>query len=109
MPIGVGKKDMWRLPQERGAILGLALSRKADEEHLLPAYAIFAQEARAIHPDYQPETVNIDGWKATQNAFVSFIHQHYSHSVFSPWLYFNPGPFEKRASIASSTMGGLSQ
>lgn len=65
-----GEKGYVAFTAGEGCILGLALSSKADEAHLRPAYEVFAQEARAIQPDYQPETVNIDGWQATKNAFV---------------------------------------
>ena len=52
-----------------GCILGLALTDSADEAHLTEAYGQFAREARAVKPDYAPQTVNTDGWFATRNAF----------------------------------------
>jgi hypothetical protein len=60
-----------------GCILGAALTDSADEEHLTEAYGQFAEESRAVAPDYAPETVNTDGWTATQNAF----HTLYSNVV----------------------------
>ena len=33
------------------------------------AYGVFAEEAKALDPDYKPETVNTDGWAATQGAW----------------------------------------
>lgn len=65
-----GEKGYVAFTAGEGCILGLALSPQADEDHLRPAYGVFAQEARASNPNYQPETVNIDGWKATRNAFI---------------------------------------
>ena len=56
-----------------GCILGLALSEKADEYHLTQSYGVFADEARALDPNYEPETVNIDGWQATKKAFMSLF------------------------------------
>lgn len=56
-----------------GCILGIALSAAADEVHLTEAYGVFATEAKALEPDYAPETVNTDGWWATQNAFVALF------------------------------------
>lgn len=52
-----------------GCVLGAALTDSADEKHLTEAYGQFAQEAQQVDPDYEPETVNIDGWVATRNAF----------------------------------------
>ncbi len=51
-----------------GCLLGLALTKSADETHLQAAYADFAAEARDVSKDYAPRTVNTDGWSATQNA-----------------------------------------
>lgn len=52
-----------------GCFLGAALTESADEEHLTAAYGTFASEARDVASDYAPQTVNTDGWTATQNAF----------------------------------------
>jgi len=64
-----GQKGYIALSAGAGCILGVALSSAADETHLQEAYGVFAQEARALDPNYVPETVNTDGWWATQNAF----------------------------------------
>lgn len=52
-----------------GCILGAELSPTAGPEDLQEAYGIFAQEAMQLNPDYQPQTVNTDGWNATQAAW----------------------------------------
>ena len=52
-----------------GCLLGVALTAAADDVHLREAYGVFAAEARDVDPGYAPETVNIDGWAATRNAF----------------------------------------
>ena len=64
-----GEKGFVAFTAGTGCVLGVALSSSADEEHLTEAYGIFAAEARDIHPDYAPKTVNTDGWFATRNAF----------------------------------------
>lgn len=50
-------------------ILGVAVAEEASEAALLPAYQTFQQEALQLQQDYSPETVNTDGWKATQNTW----------------------------------------
>jgi hypothetical protein len=52
-----------------GCFLGVGLFTSADAEDLTAAYGIFAKEAQAHQPDYQPQTVNLDGWEATQTAW----------------------------------------
>lgn len=52
-----------------GCFLGVGLSESADAEDLTAAYGIFAREARELQPDYQPQTVTLDGWEATQTAW----------------------------------------
>lgn len=49
--------------------LGMAVCDGADENSLYQAYGEFKTEALALSPDYQPNTVNTDGWIATQNAW----------------------------------------
>ena len=56
-----------------GCLLGVALTAAADDAHLREAYGVFASEARDVDSEYTPETVNVDGWAATQNAFVSLF------------------------------------
>lgn len=50
-------------------VLGASLTLAADEEALTAAYGRFQQEAQQVDPDYAPQTVNTDGWTATQNAW----------------------------------------
>jgi len=54
-------------------LLGVALTGAADEHHLQQAYGVFAAEARDVDPGYAPQTVNTDGWAATQNAFAALF------------------------------------
>ena len=51
-------------------ILGASVAKDAGEEALKEAYGVFKKEAQWVKPDYSPETVNIDGWKATQKAWA---------------------------------------
>jgi len=52
-----------------GCLLGASVTDSASEAALRQAYGVFAQEARAVDADYRPETVNTDGWAATQGAW----------------------------------------
>ncbi|UBF24131.1 hypothetical protein K9N68_39615 (plasmid) [Kovacikia minuta CCNUW1] len=52
-----------------GCILGAQLSVGAGSEALQEAYRVFAQEARELDSHYSPQTLNTDGWEATQNAW----------------------------------------
>jgi hypothetical protein len=54
-------------------VLGAALALAADEEQLTAAYRQFKEEAQRLNPDYQPETVNTDGWSATQLAWKTLF------------------------------------
>lgn len=57
----------------RGCILGVQACQKADEATLTEGYQFFQQEALDVQADYEPATVNIDGWTATQNAWQSLF------------------------------------
>jgi hypothetical protein len=52
-----------------GCCLGLAPAEAADADELTRAYGVFRDEARCLDPGYRPETVNTDGWPATQAAW----------------------------------------
>lgn len=52
-----------------GCCLGLALAKAAGNDDLTRAYGVFRDEARRLDPEYRPETVNTDGWPATQAAW----------------------------------------
>ena len=51
-----------------GCCLGMALAKAAGNVELTEAYGVFRDEARRLDPEYRPETVNTDGWPATQAA-----------------------------------------
>jgi hypothetical protein len=52
-----------------GCCLGMALAETADADELTRAYGVFREEAHHLDPEYRPETVNTDGWPATQAAW----------------------------------------
>jgi hypothetical protein len=52
-----------------GCCLGMALAKGAGNVDLEAAYGVFRDEAHHIDPEYRPETVNVDGWPATQAAW----------------------------------------
>ena len=54
-------------------VLGASVARHADEHDLKEAYTQFKIEAQQVKPDYQPTTVNTDGWAATQAAWSSLF------------------------------------
>lgn len=56
-------------------VLGASLTLGADEESLTEAYGHFKTEAHNVAPDYEPETVNTDGWHATQLAWRTLFTQ----------------------------------
>ena len=57
-----------------GCVLGIGLTKGADEGHLAEGYGMFRKEALDVDPEYAPQTVNTDGWWATQNAFQALFN-----------------------------------
>jgi hypothetical protein len=64
-----GEKAYVATTVAKDCVLGISLALAADEEQLTAAYGQFKQEAHCLKPDYQPQTVNTDGWSATQLAW----------------------------------------
>ena len=54
-------------------ILGASVVDSASEAALTQAYGVFAEEAKALDPEYTPQTVNTDGWAATQAAWKALF------------------------------------
>jgi len=54
-------------------VLGVSVALGADTQSLTEAYQHFKDEAQALKADYAPETVNTDGWTATQRAWLSLF------------------------------------
>ncbi len=64
-----GKKRYVATTVGATCFLGMATCEGASEEELSPGYAVFKTETTALNADYQPDTVNTDGWTATQNTW----------------------------------------
>jgi hypothetical protein len=56
-----------------GCCLGAALAPTAGAEDLQAAYEVFQREAENIQPGYQPQTVSVDGWAATRQAWLALF------------------------------------
>ena len=48
---------------------GAEPSLSSDEQGLEAGYGVFKKEAEVVQEDYQPQTVNTDGWKATRKVW----------------------------------------
>jgi hypothetical protein len=59
----------------KDCILGASVAPSASQSDLEKAYGVFANEVRAVDADYAPETVNTDGWPATQHAWKARFKQ----------------------------------
>ena len=54
-------------------ILGASVAKDAGEQSLQDSYQVFKDEAQCLNPAYTPTTVNMDGWKATRNAWKALF------------------------------------
>jgi hypothetical protein len=54
-------------------VLGVSVSEDAGENGLKKSYGKFKEEALDLNPEYQPKSVNTDGWKATIKAWKSLF------------------------------------
>jgi hypothetical protein len=54
-------------------VLGASVALQADVDGLKEAYGHFKTEAQNLRADYQPQTVNTDGWKGTQAAWQNLF------------------------------------
>lgn len=68
-----GEKNYIATTVAEGCCLGAALSQSADEDDLTEAYRVFKTEAGNVEPDYEPQTVNADGWAATRAAWLALF------------------------------------
>jgi len=68
-----GKKVYIATTVAGGCCLGVAMAAKADTDDLTAAYQGFRDEANNVNPDYKPKTVNTDGWKGTQAAWLALF------------------------------------
>jgi len=68
-----GEKAYIATTVAEGCVLGASLALAADEACLTEAYGRFKQEAQRLDPDYQPQSVNTDGWSPTQLAWQALF------------------------------------
>src|SRR5687768_11921577 len=70
-----GKRVYITTTAAKDCILGASVAQSASQTDLEKAYGVFASEAQALDADYAPETVNTEGWQATQNAWKALFNQ----------------------------------
>ena len=70
-----GKRVYIATTAAKDCILGASVAQSASQTDLENAYGVFASEAQAVDVDYAPETVNTDGWPATQQAWKALFNQ----------------------------------
>ena len=68
-----GEKNYIATTVGGGCCLGAALAQVAGNEDLRAAYAVFEREAKDVRPDYHPQTVSVDGWAATHQAWLTLF------------------------------------
>lgn len=56
-----------------GCMLGAAMAETATEVDLRDAYGVFAEEAKAVDPNYEPKSVTLDGWDATHKSWKALF------------------------------------
>ena len=54
-------------------ILGASIALQADTPALTEAYSHFKEESQRLQSDYQPKTVNTDGWGPTHSAWLGLF------------------------------------
>jgi hypothetical protein len=68
-----GEKTYIATTAAGGCVFGAEVSVSASGDDLQKAYGVFKNEALAVEPNYTPETVNTDGWHATQVAWQTLF------------------------------------
>lgn len=68
-----GQKAYIATTVAQDCVLGASLALSADETALTQAYGYFKQEAQSLAPAYAPQSVNTDGWLATQKAWQALF------------------------------------
>ena len=68
-----GRKNYIATTVAEGCGLGAALAPSADAADLQAAYGVFKEEAQDVEPDYEPETVSVDGWASTHLAWLGLF------------------------------------
>ena len=68
-----GKKAYIATTVADDCVLGASVALTADTPRLTEAYSHFKEETQRLDPDYQPETVNTDGWGPTHNSWLALF------------------------------------
>ena len=68
-----GEKAYLAITVGQDCVLGASVAVAAAEKELTEAYRHFKTEAQQLKPDYQPQTVNTDGWLATRLAWQTLF------------------------------------
>jgi hypothetical protein len=68
-----GEKAYLALTVAEDCVLEASMALAADEKELTAAYRSFKTEAQQVKADYQPQTVNTDGWFATRSAWKALF------------------------------------
>ena len=68
-----GEKAYIATTVAKDCVLGASISLSADEEGLTEAYGHFQEEILHVKPDYEPKTVNTDGWASTKKAWLNLF------------------------------------
>jgi len=68
-----GRKVYIAVTAGLGCILGAEITLSANTQALTKAYDVFKSEARQLDPDYHPKSVNLDGWRATKQAWLTLF------------------------------------
>jgi len=68
-----GEKNYIATTVGDGCCLGAALAQTAGVDDLQRAYGVFKTEAQDRQKDYQPTTVNTDGWASTRQAWLNLF------------------------------------
>lgn len=64
-----GKKKYVATTVGSNCFLGMAVCDHANEESLENGYSVFKQESKMLSADYEPNSINTDGWNATKNVW----------------------------------------
>jgi hypothetical protein len=68
-----GDKNYIATTVGQGCRLGAELAPTANADDLTIAYGVFQQEARDVKEDYKPQTVSVDGWASTHQAWQALF------------------------------------
>lgn len=68
-----GEKQYVATTVGASCFLGMEVCQGASEEDLTKGYGVFKTECEAVDTDYEPVSVNTDGWLATQKAWQSLF------------------------------------